>query len=208
MWVLYTNAHKANFCLGGVSSAGRRAFKNISQKSVDPNVANKWKMLPKEAYHDHCAKAAQGSRDCPPRPLPPPPLPSLWLVGPPKTALLIYNNYLEDESIFLPRNEHDFFTAASTTSWGITKLRRELCQNALLPINKSKLSALFIIFFLRGDWTQNDENGCIVLNSYNECALNIISVFHFSITVIQNYPTFAILMRYLVKDYAVVRSLK
>ena len=178
MWVLYTNAHKANFCLGGVSSAGRRAFKNISQKSVDPNVANKWKMLPKEAYHDHCAKAAQGSRDCPPRPLPP--LPSLWLVGPPKTALLIYNNYLEDESIFLPRNEHDFFTAASTTSWGITKLRRELCQNALLPINKSKLSALFIIF-LRGDWTQNDENGCIVSNSYNECVLNIISVFHFSI---------------------------
>ena len=67
-------------------------------------MANKWKMLPKEAYHDHCAKAAQGSRDCPP----PPPLPSLWLVGPPKTALLIYNNYLEDESIFLPRNEHDF----------------------------------------------------------------------------------------------------
>ena len=204
MWVLYTNAHKANFCLGGVSSAGRRAFKNISQKSVDPNVANKWKMLPKEAYHDHCAKAAQGSRDCPPRPPPP----SLWLVGPPKTALLIYNNYLEDESIFLPRNEHDFFTAASTTSWGITKLRRELCQNALLPINKSKLSALFIIFFLRGDWTQNDENGCIVSNSYNECVLNIISVFHFSITGIQNYPTFAILMRYLVKDYAVVRSLK
>ena len=204
MWVLYTNAHKANFCLGGVSSAGRRAFKNISQKSVDPNVANKWKMLPKEAYHDHCAKAAQGSRDCPPRPPPP----SLWLVGPPKTALLIYNNYLEDESIFLPRNEHDFFTAASTTSWGITKLRRELCQNALLPINKSKLSALFIIFFWGGDWTQNDENGCIVSNSYNECVLNIISVFHFSITVIQNYPTFAILMRYLVKDYAVVRSLK
>jgi hypothetical protein len=79
-----------------------------------------------------------------------PPLPSLWLVGPPKTALLIYNNYLEDESIFLPRNEHDFFTAASTTSWGITKLRRELCQNALLPINKSKLSALFIIFFFEG----------------------------------------------------------
>ena len=59
--MLYTNAHKANFCLGGVSSAGRRAFKNISQKSVDPNVANKWKMLPKEAYHDHCAKAAQAS---------------------------------------------------------------------------------------------------------------------------------------------------
>ena len=43
-----------------------------------------------------------------------------------------------------------FFTAASTTSWGITKLRRELCQNALLPINKSKLSALFIIFFEGG----------------------------------------------------------
>ena len=105
--MLYSNAHKANFCLGGVSPAGRRAFKNISQKSVDPNVANKWKMLPKEAYHDHCAKAAQGSPGCPPPPLPPPP--SLWLVGPPKTALLIYNNYLEDESIFLPRNEHDFF---------------------------------------------------------------------------------------------------
>ena len=98
--------------LSSSAALGRRAFKNISQKSVDPNVANKWKMLPKEAYHDHCAKAAQGSRDCPPRPLPlpPPPLPSLWLVGPPKTALLIYNNYLEDESIFLPRNEHDFTT--------------------------------------------------------------------------------------------------
>ena len=44
-----------------VDSLGRRAFKNISQKSADPNVANKWKMLPKEAYHDHCAKAAQAS---------------------------------------------------------------------------------------------------------------------------------------------------
>ena len=210
MWVLYTNAHKANFCLGGVSSAGRRAFKNISQKSVDPNVANKWKMLPKEAYHDHCAKAAQGSRDCPPRPLPPPPpLPSLWLVGPPKTALLIYNNYLEDESIFLPRNEHDFFTAASTTSWGITKLRRELCQNALLPINKSKLSALFIIFFFEGglNTKRRERLHCFKFIQWM-CIKHNFCLSFFNLTVIQNYPTFAILMRYIVKDYAVVRSLK
>ena len=33
----------------------------LKSESVDPNVANKWKMLPKEAYHDHCAKAAQAS---------------------------------------------------------------------------------------------------------------------------------------------------
>ena len=37
----------------------------LKSESVDPNVANKWKMLPKEAYHDHFAKAAQDSHVCP-----------------------------------------------------------------------------------------------------------------------------------------------
>ena len=161
MWVLYTNAHKANFCLGGVSSAGRRAFKNISQKSVDPNVANKWKMLPKEAYHDHCAKAAQGSRRCRR-------LASGWS-APQKLRCWFTTIIWKMKAYFCLEMSTIFLTAASTTSWGITKLRRELCQNALLPINKSKLSALFIIFFWGGDWTQNDENGCIVSKSYNEC---------------------------------------
>ena len=73
----------------------------LKSESVDPNVANKWKMLPKEAYHDHFAKAAQDSHVCPLR---------LSQSAPQKTVLLIYNNYLEDESIFLPRNEHDFYS--------------------------------------------------------------------------------------------------
>ena len=78
----------------------------LKSESVDPNVANKWKMLPKEAYHDHFAKAAQDSHVCPEN------AHTLRLSqsAPQKTVLLIYNNYLEDESIFLPRNEHDFYS--------------------------------------------------------------------------------------------------
>ena len=85
-----------------------------------------------------------------------------------------------------------FFTAASTTSWGITKLRRELCQNALLPINKSKLSALFIFFFEGGrrerlhcfkfiQWMCIKHNFCLSFFNYSctklsdFCNLNEIS---------------------------------
>ena len=112
---------------------------------------------------------------------------SMLLAGPPKTALLIYNNYLEDESIFLPRNEHDFFTAASTTSWGITKLRRELCQNALLPINKSKLSALFIIFFWGGTEHKTTRMAALfqihTMNVYNFC----LSFFNYGYTKLSDF---------------------